>query len=296
MKKQQLVSVICDLTCFEDDIGQSLIHISNYLTENYYASELIIIANGLGGDCYEQLKTLLNKLPSIRLLKLNSRVNSDTSITAGLDNAIGDYVVLFDLSQDPIEVIGDVVAENTKLNGFVIGVSGKDSASFLNKAANYIGNDIPKNATKLRCLSRHTINMLLKSGGYHHNVLYRLHKLGLTHSAYSYSQDNPSSVSIDSIKYLIRNVVFGDPSLIRRAYQLGASLSILISAVMALTDSSLISPLYMLLFLLFLSVGGAIELLLRLIDLLSEKDRYIVIEELSTPLATNDKRLNVVDE
>lgn len=296
MKKQQLVSVICDLTHFEEKVRQSLVNLSNYLIENYYSCELIIIANGLEDNCYEQLKSVISKLPSIRLLKLNSRVNSDTSITAGLDNAIGDYVVLFDVFHDPVHIICDVVAENTKLSGFIIGVSDKGSESFLNKAANYIGKDIPKNATKLRCLSRHTINMLLKSGGYHHNVLYRLHKLGLTHRSYTYSPDNPLSASIDNIKYLIRNVVFGDPSLIRRAYLLGAVLSILISVIMVLISSSSITPLYMLVFLLFISVGGAIELLLRLIDLLSEKDRYIVVEEISTPLATNDKRLNVVDE
>lgn len=218
MKKKQLVSVICVFTHFDQNIGQRLIHLSKYLTENYCSFELLVIANGLEENCYVKLKTLLTKMPSIRLLKLNGRVNSDTSTIAGLDNAIGDYVVLFDVFRDPIQVIGDIVAENTKLNGFIIGVSDKSSESLLSKAANYIGKDIPKNATKLRCLSRHTINMLLKSGGYNHNVLFRLHKLGLAHSAYAYRPENPSNPSVESIKYLIRNVVFGDPSQIGRAH------------------------------------------------------------------------------
>ncbi|MDR8524427.1 glycosyltransferase [Shewanella fidelis] len=296
MKKQQLVSVICDLTVYNEQIAVNLSEISRYLTDNYYASELIVIANGLGDNCYSQLKKQLNEFLSIRLIRLNSRVNTDTAITAGLDNAIGDYVVLFDPCHDPVKVIGDVVAENTKLNGFVIGVSVTSRESFLNRAANYIGKDIPTNATKLRCLSRHTINMLLKSGGYHHNVLFRLHKLGLNHSTFNYAPISTQEIKLDSFKYLIRNVVFGDPKLIRRTYQLGAIFAILCSAIITVMSGFSDSLLYILFCFLFISVGGITELLLRLIDHLSEKDRYIVTEELSTALATDNKRLNVVDE
>lgn len=295
MKKQQLVSVICDMTDLDENTTRKLSILSKHLVDDYYSSEIIILSNGLNEGDYAELKEASSSLPSLRLLRMNSKVSPDTAIVAGLENAIGDYVVLLDIDSDPISVINDIVSKNIQINGVVVGTS-EPRSSFITYATKLTGKSIPEGDTKLRCLSRHAINMLLKSGSYHHNVLYRLNKLGLSTYIYQYKQGSKKYKHLYDLKYFLRNVIFGDSQIIRNFYLFGAILSTIVSIFTITFSSSSLAPLYGIAILLFLSIGGLSELVLRLIDLLTEKDGYIIVEEMSTPLASDDKRLNVVDE
>lgn len=79
----------------------------------------------------------------------------ELAYTIGIENSIGDSVVLFNPLRDPLEIIGDAININRSGADVVVGVSESVSATvtyklirpFINKLLFKIGYEIPRNAT-----------------------------------------------------------------------------------------------------------------------------------------------------
>lgn len=70
--------------------------------ENY---EIIIVGNGLTDIEFDAAKTEILKYSCIRLLLLAESYPIDIAFTAGIDNSIGDFVIMMDSCIDPASVI-----------------------------------------------------------------------------------------------------------------------------------------------------------------------------------------------
>lgn len=304
MKEQQLVTVLISMEELSTGSETKLSRVAEYLEIHYYTFEILIVSNGLCEIENISLETQIKSLANIRVLKLVSKVNFDTAVAAGLENSIGDYVVLLDLDHDPIDVIKPMVDINVDKGGFVVGVQDK-SHGLLKTAATNLLKDYPENATTLRCLSRNTINTLLKAGRYHHNILYRLHKIGVNYEKMIYKKTGDCRLG-KSLKFYIRNAVYGNPSVLRNTYLYSIAVSlffILLSLILLLTGSDvstfdktsllLQSFLY---FSLISSFGFLVELLLKLVDVLSDNERYIIAEEIISPILIKDERFNIIND
>lgn len=304
MKRQQLVTVLINLEELDSETEVKLSKLAEYLETHYYNFETLIVSNGLREIQNCKLDIHIKLLANIRVLRLVSKVNFDTAIAAGLENSIGDYVVLFDLHHDPIDVIKPMVDINADKGGFVVGVQ-QHSHGLLKITATTLLKDYPKNATTLRCLSRHTINTLLKAGRYHHNILYRLHKIGVNFEKMVYQKAGDYRLE-QSLKFYIRNAVYGNPSVLRKTYLYSIAVSfffILSSLILLLTgaDESTFDKASLLMqsflyFSLIASFGFLVELLLKLVDVLSDNERYIIAEEIISPIFIEDERFNIIND
>jgi dolichol-phosphate mannosyltransferase len=74
--------------------------------------ELIFVDDGSKDDSYAQLAGLAASDPRVRVVKFSRNFGHQVAITAGLDHASGDAVVVIDADlQDPPEVIAQMVEQ-----------------------------------------------------------------------------------------------------------------------------------------------------------------------------------------
>ena len=69
------------------------------------------------------MSALLERIPSIRYLQISTRTHHDIALAAGLENAIGDFVILLSIDRDPVEIVPDLVNTCRQGSDIVIGVS-----------------------------------------------------------------------------------------------------------------------------------------------------------------------------
>jgi len=104
-----LLSVV--VPCFNEAevIEQTHRRLSSVISKNIGRFEIIYIDDGSTDDTLENLETIANK--NIRILSLSRNFGHQIAVTAGIDAAIGDVVVVIDADlQDPPEVILEMIA------------------------------------------------------------------------------------------------------------------------------------------------------------------------------------------
>ncbi len=77
------------------------------LTEQYSNFEILLIDNGSPGSATKAVQQQLSRFKCVRYLRLSRKIPAETAITAGMDSAIGDFVVTLDPQGDPL---GEMVA------------------------------------------------------------------------------------------------------------------------------------------------------------------------------------------
>jgi len=95
--------------------------------------EIVFVDDGSSDSSYEQLVALAQKDPHVRVIKFSRNFGHQIAITAGVDLARGDCVVVIDADlQDPPEVIADMVEEWRDGYDVVYGERGKrDGEGFM---------------------------------------------------------------------------------------------------------------------------------------------------------------------
>lgn len=133
MKRNTLLSVVAvinddaSLPSFLGDLAPAL----QECVENY---EIIIVGNGLTEIELNKAKTEIIQHKFIRLLLLSEGHPVDIAFTAGIDNSIGDFVIMMDSYTDPAPVIPRLLEVAESGCDVVIASSGgKRYSSFLSR-------------------------------------------------------------------------------------------------------------------------------------------------------------------
>ena len=107
-----LVSVIAPCFNESDAIGPFLRAIRPVLEGGDFNYELVFVDDGSADDTRAQLERLAARDPRISLIAFSRNFGKEAVLTAGLDHAHGDAVIVIDTDlQDPPELIGDFVAK-----------------------------------------------------------------------------------------------------------------------------------------------------------------------------------------
>ena len=133
--------------------------------------ELVYVDDGSSDDSWAKLAAFAEADDRVRVIKLSRNFGHQIAITAGMDHASGDCVVVIDSDlQDPPEVIGEMVEVWRKGYDVVYGVrrqrSGESPLKLATAAAFYrilrriVGIDIPLDAGDFRLLSRRALDEL----------------------------------------------------------------------------------------------------------------------------------------
>lgn len=321
MKSESFVSVVLSTHDLSSELTNKLKQIQSLLDDNYTDYEILIVSKGPYRDVprTSAIDNILKTIPSVRFLQLSGCVHDDVVRAAGLENAIGDFVVLYDHQTDPVYVIHQAVEECKSGYDVVVGVSTqllpcayrimRDTASHILKAIDY---HIPKNSTGLRCLSRRAVNAVTDTGRFHHQFYMRIQKTGYPVSELTYQPVSETHIK-RSITYgfrnLVRLMVFNSSRPLRWMSIVGTvgSLSALLFAVYSIlvnlinghvvegwtTTVLFMSTLFMLQFIMLAFFG---EYLSRLLDDRSEQAAYSVVFEKNSAVMINKDRVNVLND
>jgi glycosyltransferase involved in cell wall biosynthesis len=140
------------------------------LRDNFKNYELILVDDGSQDDTVSKIQGMLCRFQGIRLMRLSRQFGEEVAISAGLESAIGDFVVVMLPFMDPPGLIPALVERSMGGVDVVFGVSSDrgrkswlynfSSMLFFWYCERLLGLQLPKNSTQLRCLSRKALNAI----------------------------------------------------------------------------------------------------------------------------------------
>jgi len=167
-----LLSVIVPLYDEEQVISEMYSRLSSVLDHHRFDYEVVLINDGSRDRTEELAKTLCRKDPRVKLITFSRNFGHQIAVTAGLDRAAGQAVVVIDADlQDPPEVIVDMIRKWREGSQVVYGVRVKRKGESLFKrltAATYYRLirrltkvDIPVDTGDFRLMDRQVVDQLL---------------------------------------------------------------------------------------------------------------------------------------
>lgn len=107
--REIVVSVILVTQDDDGEIKNILEKIKNILATHYPNFEIIVIDNNSDDLTLVTMRELYKTIPHLRIIELAKRYTLDIAYTAGLDNCIGDYAILFNFHVTKPEAIPQFV-------------------------------------------------------------------------------------------------------------------------------------------------------------------------------------------
>ncbi len=166
------VSVVCRLHDERGLVESLVADVTCVLRESYENYELVLVDDGSTDGTSAQVKALLGQYECVRLLRLSRNFGLDIALTAGLETAIGDYVVTMSAETDPPQLIPRLVELAQRENAAVYGVAlQRAPRGFLHRQGARLFHwackelfDLPllPNSTQLRALSRQAVNAIVE--------------------------------------------------------------------------------------------------------------------------------------
>ncbi|MCX8956422.1 glycosyltransferase family protein [Erwinia psidii] len=318
MKSESFVSVVIVVQSDVEEIHPTLLGVYRVLDEHYTDFEMVIIAAGLHSTNAQAEDAILKNIPGVRIIHLSAEVSIDVALAAGLENAIGDFVVLWNPCSDPLDAIPGMVSQCRVGQDVVIGVTTRAKSlsyrfirTVANKTLHAIGYDLPKNSTCMRCLSRRAVNAVTRVGRFHHQFFLRIQKTGYPVGIYTYVplREAEGLGLLTSIRRLLRLMVFNSSRPLRWMSGIGfcgslaafifASYSVLIHLLNGHVVegwTSLVFFMSLLFNLQFIMMAFFGEYLGRLLDESSAQSEYAVVYERHSDVMLNTDRVNVLSE
>jgi len=196
-KTDVFVSVVVLLDDGIDDAVGRLRRLADEVARRYRNYELVIVDDQRSPALLIELRDLLAEVACLRVLRLSRRASADTAIFAGLDAAIGDYVVVTALAYDEPEAVLDVAAllrggydvvqgeHLGRLAGGPLTRMGRSAFYWYNRR--FLRLDIPTRSTFLTGLTRSALNAVSASGRTHRYLRHLVRYIGYRVHVYRYT-------------------------------------------------------------------------------------------------------------
>lgn len=316
MKPQAtFVTVILTVHNQCDSLTTCLPTLSRYLHARYSDFEIVII-DRFSNDATEQsVAKLLTTLQSVRYIRLGKVVENDIAIAAGLENAIGDFVVYMDAQSDPVKIIGDFIQLGKNGAEIIIGTSKAYTTPkyrllkrLSSRLITEVGYNLPANSTGSFCLNRQAVNAVTESSRYYWRPYVTMTNSGYAITAYEYTftTPRPKKRIADGLRESKHYLVFNSTKPLRLMSLLGVFGSVmafvfalysLLANVIAeqvvegwTTTILFMSFLFSILFTMLSFFG---EYLARLLDDRSDHSQYSVLYEKHSSVMLETERQNV---
>ena len=189
MKQDLFISV---LAVYRDQVGvlpSFLAETASVLERHFINFEIVLLDNGSTDATPAAVRPLLQQYKCVRYLRLTRPLAEETALTAGLDTAIGDYVVTLHPDFDPVSEIPVLVEKCRDGNEVVLGRDATPAAvgplyrlarrGFRTIARRVVHFDPASGLTSLRCLSRSAVNAVTRIRARRRNLGVVLADVGL---------------------------------------------------------------------------------------------------------------------
>jgi glycosyltransferase involved in cell wall biosynthesis len=166
------ISVIAPLSNAASIVDSFIADVSSVLSASYAHWELVLIDDGSTDDTAERVRRHLSSSAGLRLIRLSRHVGTEIAVSAGLDSAIGDFVVVMLPNSSPPALIPAMVEIARGETGIVFGCRASRSAdSVLVRAGaaafrwycrSVLRLALPARATHYCVLARRVVNALTR--------------------------------------------------------------------------------------------------------------------------------------
>jgi glycosyltransferase involved in cell wall biosynthesis len=160
--------------------------------------EVILVDDGSVDETHKEVKTMLKETQQVRYMRLSRSFGRDAALSAGIESAIGDYVVTMDPACDPVADIPEMVkvcqqhggivhglAENPRTRSMLRSGFGSMFRSYCNRR---LGVDLKRGAEDFRVMSRQAVNALLQVRVQNRYLRVLTLTLGYTHEFFPYER------------------------------------------------------------------------------------------------------------
>lgn len=318
------LSLVCVVQNQADQLETILTSISNKIAPLVSDYELIIIDNASTDASVSILRTLTQEqgLPNLQIYALTKEVNADTASWVGLENALGDFVAVFDPCTDDISFLPSMLEQAVNGSDVVFALNQQPAAqtlgyrmafSVFNVLYKYFnGVNLANDAPQYRILSKRVVNFILQhpqpaltyrhlpaTGGFAKTTLqYNAEPRASTHRRLGQSVDRGMRLLVSTTRAPLRLVttlsLFGAlANLLYSMYVLFVAFYKEHVAEGWVSLSLQQSGMFFLISLVLLVLG---EYILHMASLSNEGPLYHVAQEFTSARMTRHEKLNIQDK
>lgn len=292
-------------------------HLASLATDH----ELIVVDNGSQDGSIQHLRDMTGSggLPNVQVYCLTKEVDFDTAAWAGVENALGDYVAVFDpVREDPGYLATMIAAATAGADVVFAENQDRSGTTFFYRSASHVfhrlyrwfnGVDPSHDAPRFRLLSRRIVNVVMQypapslsyrllpaTGGFRKvNLSYRSAPLARSKSHFFDDFDRAMRLFVSSNRAPMRVVtslsMFGAAAnVVYTGYVVAIAILKKDVAPGWITLSLQQSGMFFLISLVLLVLA---EYILHMAALSSEGPRYFVGQEFNSAIQTRRQKLNV---
>ncbi|BCU76924.1 glycosyltransferase [Luteolibacter sp. LG18] len=172
MDPHTVISVVVPLENDSDILDAFLADLSRTMSGGFRFYEIILVDDGSTDATRQTVDRLLKDVSRVRYLRLSRSFGREVALSAGIESAIGDYVVTLDPTGDPVAAIPELIAVCRTNGGIVHGVAlnprlrsgvreflGNLFRRYCNRR---LGVELKRGAEDFRAMSRQAVNALLQ--------------------------------------------------------------------------------------------------------------------------------------
>ncbi|MEZ8341271.1 glycosyltransferase [Vibrio cyclitrophicus] len=317
MKSDTFVSVVLIVKNQSEKLIGYIDKLSPYLDHHLNDYEIVIIDQKSEDALEQELPKSLETHQSIRHIRLSLEESNDVALAAGLENAIGDFVINLNIESDDVEIVLPIIERALSGKDIIVCTSSKVTSYFYKKIKiissgllESIGYTLPNDSTGTFCFSRRAVNAITESGRYYCKLHMRMANIGYTLSPFDadkYTHPKKKKNITRGVTETLHHMVFNSTKPLRWMSFLGIMGSVLAmifsiySLLVHLVNDTVASGwtttilfMSMLFAILFTMLSFFGEYLARLLNDRSEHKDYNVVYEKNSSVMLNEERSNVL--
>ncbi len=200
MDTNTVISIVVPLQQDAGIVEEVVIGIDSVLKDRYCFFEIVLVDDGSTDGTTEAILPLLKKVQRIRYMLLSKPFGREVAMTAGIESAIGDFVVTLDPRTDPFGLIPSMIDCCRKSGGIVHGMAENQmkrrffrewcGGLFRNYCRKHLGVDIKRGVSDFRVMSRQAVNALLQVREQSRYLRVMTLTLGYQHEFFPYQVGN----------------------------------------------------------------------------------------------------------
>jgi len=168
------VSIVLISRNQEKEIEEILQNSCSFIRELVSDYEFIVVDNASSDESLREFNRLTGSdgMSNLQIYALTKEVDKDTAIWVGLENALGDFVIVFDPQTDDLNILPAMLEKAVSGNDVVFAINErKPGTSAGYRFASHVFNrlykwfngiDLEKDAPQYRVLSKRVINFILQ--------------------------------------------------------------------------------------------------------------------------------------